>query len=417
LQTERDKMRLMDGLSSASSQAGTAFDAAKTDEILSSLSKRVFYLNNVNQNTPILFQTRWALSYLRGPLTREQIKALTAAGPAPEGAEAATDAAKPKVPNLPVAAARPVLPPDVVQKFLPPRGDVDGLMYYPHLCVATKIRFLDAKAGVDETVDRVYLTPIKDDNTPVEWRESQTVDLHPDELENDPVEGIGYAEVTGAATKAKSYAGWQKDLATHIYSFEELKVFSSPDLKLFSNPDEKEADFRARIEQQLREERDAEVADLQKRYQPKIDVLEERIRRAQAAKEREEQERSSQMLSAGISVLGGVLGAVFGRGSMLTKTNIGKAASAAKQASKVLKEQGDVGRAAETVEALTAQLAQLQQQVEAETAAIAAKMDAAKTPVTEVAIKPKKTNISLGFSALVWAPCRPVSGSDPVPSW
>lgn len=415
LQTERDKARLMDGLSSASAQAGTAFDQSKTDEILSSLSKRVFYLNNVNKNEPTIFQTRWALSYLRGPLTREQIKTITANGPAPDAEEAA--AAKPTVPNLAPAAARPVLPPDVVQKFLAPRGDTDGLMYYPHLCVTTQIRFVDPKAGVDEAVDKVYLTPIKDDNTPVEWRESQIVEIHPDELEGEPIEGIGYAEVPGAATKPKSYAAWQKDLSTYIYSFEELKVFAAPELKLFSQPNEKEADFRARIDQQMREQRDAAIADLQKRYQPKIDAMNERIRKAQAAKEREESERSSQMLSAGISVLGGVLGAVFGRGSMLNKTNIGKAATAAKQAGKVLKQQGDVARAGETVEALSAQLAELQQQVEAETAEIAANMDAAKAPIAQTAIKPKKTNISLGFTALVWAPCRPVPGSDPEPSW
>lgn len=412
LQTERDKMRLMEGLSGASAQAGTAFDSAKTEQILSSLGKRVFYLNNVHANEPRIFQTRWALSYLRGPLTREQIKTLTANGPQPEAAPE-----KPKVPNLAVAAARPVLPPEVVQRFLAARSTSSDLMYYPHLCVAAKVRFNDTKSGIDETVDKVYLTPVKDDNTPVEWSESQVADIHPDELESEPVEGVGYAELAGAATKAKNYAGWQKDLVTHIYAGESLEVFTAAALKAFSHPGESKADFVARISHELHEERDAEIEKLRVKYRPKVDALQERLRKAEAAKKVQEEQRSSQMLNTGISILGGVLGAMFGRGSALSKTNIGKAATAAKQASKVMKEQGDVGRAGDTVEAVTAQIQALEAEIETAAAAITAKLDAASTEIETVAIKPKKTNIALGFTALVWAPCIHEEGKDPEAAW
>lgn len=407
LQTERDKERLMEGLAGASAQAGASFDKAKTDQILSSLGKRVFFLNNVHQNVPVIFQTRWALSYLRGPLTREQIKALT------PPLEAAASTAAPAMPKLAAASARPVLPPEVVQKFLPARGKPDGLMYYPELCVSAKIRFTDTKSKIDTALDRVYLTPVKDDNTPVEWGEGQVEELHPDELENEPTAGIGYMELAGAATKSKNYAGWQKDLVSHIFANESLDCFYAPELKAYSNAGESEADFRARISHGLHEDRDAEIAKLQAKYTPKITAIEERIRKAMQAKEREEQQRSTQAMSAGLDILGGVLGAVFGRG----KATIGKAASAAKKAGSVLKEQGDVKRAGETVEALQAQLAELEEQVEAETQALAAKMDAANAAVESVSIKPKKTNISVGFTALVWAPYRPVEGGEPEKAW
>jgi hypothetical protein len=414
LQTERDKARLMEGLSGASAQAGVAFDSARTDEILSSLGKRVFYLNNVHTNTPVIFQTRWALSYLRGPLTRDQIKSLTAKGPQPEVVEV-----KPagKLPQLAAAAARPVLPPEVVQKFIAARSTSSDLMYFPHVCVAAKVRFTDTKSGVDEVVEKVYLTAVKDDNTPVEWAESQVLDLHPDELEATPVEGVGYAELAGAATKVKSYAGWQKDLVAHIYANESLDIFTVPSLKAFSHPGESESDFRGRIAHEMHEERDAEIEKIRVKYRPKIDAMQERLRKAEAAKQVQEQQRSSEVLSAGISILGGVLGAVFGRGSALSKTNIGKAASAAKQAGKVIKEQSDVGRAGDTVEAVSAQLAQLEQEVEAAVAAITEKMEAANASVETVTIKPKKTNITLGFNALVWAPCLHAEGKDPEAAW
>ena len=415
LQTERDKARLMEGLSGASAQAGMAFDAARTERILSSLGKRVFYLNSVHNNTPTIFQTRWALSYLRGPLTRDQIKSLTAKGPQPD--PVAEPKAGAKIPALAPAAARPVLPPEVLQKFLAARSSSKDLMYFPHMCAATKIRFNDPKSGIDESIDRVFLTPVKDDNTPVAWSESQVADIHPDELEGAPTEGIGYAELSGAATKVKNYAGWQKDLLTHIYANESLDIFTVPDLKAFSHPGESESDFRARISHELHEERDAEVEKIRTKYRPRIDVLTERLRKAEAAKQLQQQKRSSEMVSTGISILGGVLGAMFGRGSALSKTNIGKAATAAKQAGKVLKEQGDVGRAGDTVEAVQAQIAQMEQEVETTVAAITAKLDSGNAQIETVSIKPKKTNISIGFTALVWAPCQHEEGKDPEPAW
>ena len=73
LQTERDKARVLEGLEGAS-QSG--FDRADMDKILSGLGKRVFLMHNVNDNAPTIFQTRWTMSYLRGPMTKEQVKSL-----------------------------------------------------------------------------------------------------------------------------------------------------------------------------------------------------------------------------------------------------------------------------------------------------------------------------------------------------
>jgi hypothetical protein len=413
LQTERDKARLMEGLSGASAQAGTAFDAGKTDEILSSLGKRVFYMNNVHTNQPRIFQTRWALSYLRGPLTREQMKQLTAQ----TTAESKAPEKAPPLPTLGKAAARPVLPPEVTQKFLAARGNPEDLTYYPHVCITATIRFQDTKSGIDLTEERTYLAPVKDDNTPVEWAEGRVVELHPDELEGEPTEGVGYAELAGAATKAKSHAGWQKDLVTHVFNNESITLFQAPGLKVFSQAKESEADFRARIEHQLHEERDAAVEKVNAKYFPKVQALEERIRKARAAEDLQKQQRTGEVMSAGISIVGSVLGAMFGRGSMVSKTNITKAAGAVKKAGKVFKEQGDVGRAAETVEALTAQLNALEEQVSAEVERVAATYDVNQAVVETVAIRPKKANIAVGFTALVWAPFRVVDGSEPEAAW
>ncbi len=72
LQTERDKNRVIEGLEGASAMAGSKFDRAKIDQMLAGLGNRVFLMNNVHDNQPSVFQTRWCLSYLRGPLVEDR---------------------------------------------------------------------------------------------------------------------------------------------------------------------------------------------------------------------------------------------------------------------------------------------------------------------------------------------------------
>ena len=73
LQTERDKARLLDGLESA---LPGGFDRSEIDQLLSSLKPRQFLMNNVHDTGPTLFESRFVLSYLAGPLSRDQIRKL-----------------------------------------------------------------------------------------------------------------------------------------------------------------------------------------------------------------------------------------------------------------------------------------------------------------------------------------------------
>jgi hypothetical protein len=156
LQTERDKARVLEGLEGAAAGAGSRFDRGRMEEILAGLGNRIFLMNNVRDDGPEVFESRWAMSYLRGPLTRSQIKTLmegrTAAAP-----PGATRAARPRPPRRPppphlAAVVRPVLPPDVPQHFVPVRTPAPAgaaLVYQPMLFGAAEIRFADAKKGLD----------------------------------------------------------------------------------------------------------------------------------------------------------------------------------------------------------------------------------------------------------------------------
>jgi hypothetical protein len=178
LQTERDKARMLDGLEGA---AAGSMDRAETDRLLSALGKRVFLLHNVHEKAPVVFQSRWALSYLRGPLSRDQIHALMAPS-AQEVQEVQKVQEVQRVQEVqgvqqPGSSSPPVLPPGIQQFFTPrapsqePRSLDDApVRYTPVVIGAARIGFGDPKLGIDEIRDVLYATPIGEGALAVDFR-------------------------------------------------------------------------------------------------------------------------------------------------------------------------------------------------------------------------------------------------------
>ena len=288
LQTERDKQRLLEGLEGAAAEGGQKFDRKRMEEILAGLGKRVFLMNNVHEDAPVAFESRWALSYLRGPLTRTQIKSLMsgrkATPAAPSPGAGTTPTPKPK----PAASQRTILPPEITQKFIPARGATSGIVYQPIVLGVAQTRFLDAKAKVDYLEDAVLAAPVKDDSMPVEWEESFELKVDPNDLENEPVEGAEFAPLPADAAKPKCYTAWNKALVTWIYANRKLELHSSPASSECSQPGEDEGQFRARMQHGMREQRDAAVEKIRQKYASKINTLQDRLRRAQQSVTKEQ---------------------------------------------------------------------------------------------------------------------------------
>jgi hypothetical protein len=361
-------------------------------------------MNNVHESAPVTFETRWTLSYLRGPLTRAQIKQLSGTRPAAAPPPPASKA-KPARPAASETQSRVILPPDIPQVFVPLRGSHEGVVYQPHLLGAVQIRFSDAKSKVDTTTDQVFLTPIKNDAIPVQWEEASAVDIDANALEHEAPAGATFATLPAAAGQAKNYAKWSKDLVTWLYGSQQLTIYKSPSTKMCSNPGETEAAFRARIDQKAREDRDAAVEQLRQKYATKITVLQDRLLRAQHALAREQEQARQQTWSTALSVGTSVLGALMGR-KTISKSTVTAVGSAARQAARGRKEAGDVGRAEETVSTVEQQLKDLEAQLKAETDTLQSKLDATTESLETVTVKPKKTNISVRLFTLAWVPYR-----------
>lgn len=417
LQTERDKMRLLDGLEGASGSSGLLFDRQDMEKILSGLGSRVFLMNNVHEDEPVIFNTRWAMSYLRGPLTREQIRTLMAplkASSLPDqtAAAAATPApaAAPPPPMAPSVSTttgqKPTLPPEIPNYYIPVRSGkpTGGELYYQaSILGAATIGFISAKHDVDALRKATFLTPITDQVIPVEWDNAGESPVALDELERRGEEPALYAEVLSIAAKASSYTGWSSKYATWLYRTQRLDLLYSPSLKKVSQPDEAERDFRIRIGQEARELRDESVENLRTKYGPKIAALQDRIRRAQQAVEREQNQASQQKFQAAISIGATILGAVTGRKKLSTST-LGRATTAMRGVSRATEAHSDIDRAEETVEALQKRLAELQAQFEEDVQKLESKIDPLTEELSTVSIKPRKTDISVQAVALVWSP-------------
>ena len=414
LQTERDKARVLEGLEGAAASSGKKFDKQGMEQLLAGLGNRVFLMNNVHEDAPEVFQTRWTLSYLRGPLTRTQIKTLMepvkreSLGVRGKGKNAQPESpdAMSYVSRLTPHTSRPMLPPGVPQHFIPVRGSQPSgstLIYQPILLGAAQVRVSDSKAGVDVTQDVAVLAPISEGAVAVDWDRATEAALAVADLESAPLGSAQFGAVPSAANKAKSYETWSKDFSGWLFRNQKVDLLKSPSAKAVSMPGESERDFRVRLQQSGREARDKQSDSLRKKYAPKIAVLQDRIRRAGQMVERQQAESRSSQMQAAISVGASILGAFLGR-KTISATNIGRATTAIRGAGRVIKESKDVGQAEENASALQQQLADLESQFKAETDALAAATDPLNEKLETISLKPTKANITVKLVALAWTP-------------
>jgi hypothetical protein len=414
LQTERDKQRLIDGLEGVA--AGGKFDRARMEQTLSGLGNRVFLLHNVHEDEPVLFQTRWTLSYLRGPLTRPEIKRLMdpikqAPPAAPIATQQPTGVANAAPPpavavSAPSAApsaseggnAPPVLPPDVPQHFLPVRGRPEGVSYEPCLFAVAAVHYQDAKRGIDHAEEVSLLAPLKDDG--VDWYAAEAADVTQDALEEEPVPGARFDRLPDAAVKAKSYDSWRKALQECLYRTRRCELFRSDTLSEVSKPGEPERDFRIRLAETAREKRDEQVAALRKKYGAKVAVLEERIRRSQQQREKQAEQAQHQTWQTVLSAGGALATVLFGG----RRSGLGRVGTALRGAGRTYQEKKDVDRAEETVEALQKQLADLNAELETEVDNLEERFDPEAGELEVLGLKPRKTDVEVRFLTLAWAP-------------
>ena len=408
LQTERDKLRVLDGLEGASAQTGAKFDRAEVERVLSGMQGRTFLMHNVHDDGPALFHTRWALSYLRGPMTRSQIEAVmrerkaTAAPPAAPRAAVAAAAGSSATGNS-APAGRPVLPAGIVERFQAARialGAGEQLVYRPALLGKAVLHYQSTKEQIDLWRDTFVVAPLQATPDANPWDDDGVVHLDRAlDLDDGPDARAEFTPLPTAAAQPKAYATWKKQLEGELYRSAGLQLFHCAPLKASSKAGESEGDFRARLSMQLREQRDLAVAKLQQSYLPKLQKLQERRRNAEQIVEQQRSQRTSAGFGAVLNVGTSILGALFGRKKVTTSVT-----SAIKGVSKVGSEHGDVRRAKEDVDALVVQEQELERAFEAEAARVQQQFEPGAVVVEPKLLAPKKADTAIEEIVLVWTP-------------
>ena len=403
LQTERDKARVLEGLEGASTAAGAAFDRGKMERILAGLGNRVFLMNNVHDDQPVVFQTRWALSYLRGPISRDQISILMA-----DKKAALPPSDGPATASLGNAdtGTHPILPPGVNETFVVKQASVLGkskLLYRPGLLATARLRFAQASAGIDQLSDFSIFLPAVENVSATIWDAATiSTDEEPEQDDHAEEDG-GFGSLPAELNRAKTFTELQSALKDHLYRTQKLRLWKCAELKAVSNPAESEGDFRVRITQGVKESRDLQVEKLRAKYGPKLVTLQEQLRKAYQRVEKEKTQSSQATTTAAITLGTSILGAVFGR-KLASATNIGKMATTMRTAGKMSGAKQDVALAEETVGAIQQRLDDLSTQFEAEANALMEGAAPDSLVLDEVSIAPKKTDITIVKLVLCWTP-------------
>jgi hypothetical protein len=403
LQTERDKMRVLEGLEGAAASAGSTFDRQKMEQTLAGLQSRVFLMNNVHEDQPVVFKTRWALSYLRGPITRHQIRTLMAPW----------HAAKETTPTFGLkaeaegtdGAARPVLPPAIPETFLPSRHRHHQLTYQPALMGVARVHFISSRFDVD-CWDEVTLLRVTGHHVTADlWHDADEWDEDDfPEPEHQPEANAAWRELAPELTQKKSYSKWSSLLKDYLYRNRRLSVWTCPALDQRSRQGESESDFRIRLRHAAREARDLQVGKLRKKYASRFRTLEDQIRRAQQKIEREQLQKNQSRISTLISVGTSIAGALLGR-KLASAANVSRAGTAIRSAGRMSKEAEDVRHAEESLQALTVKRHALDAEVEDEVQIIQDQFDPDRLlEINNEEIKPRKSDLSIDQVTLVWLP-------------
>lgn len=445
LQADRDKQRLLDGLEGLPTDGGNRPNRQELDKIISALGNRVFLLHNVNQSKPIIFQTRWAMSYLRGPLTRSQVRELVkdqraallgqSAPAAPATAAAAPASVPVAAPAGAATAAQsagrvamaPGLPPDVPQVYLPTRrskyqalGDLESrlgfklnvtgstLRYDAQILGMAAINFVDDKRNVREQQELALLVAAPSGSGLVRWDQASPLDLGHDDLASQPEEEATFGETPATINTARKLTALSSDLTDYLFRNQSYPLLFSPPLKVYSEPGEDERAFKIRLQQVAREQRDGEVDKLAGKYETKLKSLQEKLRREEIELQKDQTaydaRKQQEMLSAGDSLLG-----LFGGRRRVTSA----LGSASQKRQMTARAKQEVLESQETIARLNQEIADLQAELEGISHSAADRWNDALNQIEPYAVRPRKSDVSVQRLAVAWTPQWLVTFQDP----
>ncbi|REJ76206.1 MAG: DUF87 domain-containing protein [Acidobacteria bacterium] len=395
LQTERDKEKVLEGLLTANSGA----DKGELSRQLAGLGKRVFLMNNTKDNHPVLFNTRWVLSYLAGPIMRNRFKELigedqmaaeASSGASAAGAAAGTAAATATAeePKEPEGGTRPILSPDIQQTFVPGTGKT----YKPHAICYADVHYEEKKLGIAVSKEQNFQVPV---SAYINWDDATPSEFGLEELESEPREGRGFASLEAEVT-AKTVSGWEKDFVLWLYKEKPLEMFSCPTMDEVSTVDEDERAFRTRVAQTAREQRDSALDKIREDYANEIDSLTRAKARAEKTAATQEAQASSHTMGTVISIGTSVLSSLFS-----SRRGYSGIARSAQRIGTTMKERNEAAAAEQEIVKIDEDLARIEKDIQDKLARF---QNQDLVEIERLSLLPYKKDIIVKKCALGWIP-------------
>jgi hypothetical protein len=406
LQTERDKERVLEGLRSA---AG-GVDVAALDTAIGGLEQRQFLLQSSHRDKPELFSTRWAMSFLRGPLTKEQIATLT-----PESAQPAEDqSVGPTETTLAddESGVAPQVADGIPVRWLDPAApwaaeigaDASGKRLQAFLAARVNLRFDDTKADLDTTQEwEAVYGPL---DTGLDLDRETAVDYDDRDLRTEPPDGGAYVLPGVPVDKVAFFRDAAREIQRRVTDTQTLELLRNSELGLYSRPGETAEQFAARADEAAKAAADTETAKIRDRLEAKRDRLERALETARQRAEQASVEQSSRRNTELFSGLGSVVGVLLGgKADTRTIARAGRAlGGAANRRGMSTRASERKEHAEEKAELAETDLADLEQELLDEVAEIDEKWAAKADAVETVPIRLEAGDVRVVETTLVWVP-------------
>ncbi len=398
LQTERDKARVLEGLEGAAGQAGQKFDRNAMEQVLAGLGNRVFLMNNVHDGFPTVFQTRWAMSFLAGPLARGQISELMADRKAAAKAASAPADRSESVSEEPEEESRPVIPAGIAERFLVGNvrpGKDTKLVYRPALYAEGAMHFVRKTADLDLWRDAKHLVDCHRGFPDDVWESGEPL---PEDvgLLDEPEEGFTFALLPDELLSKGKFRSYKAQFKDFLYRHCSATLYKSSLVKGYAPPGD-EADAIAYFKHRIHEQRDEAIEQLRDKYEAKLKSLEKKILTAEGRLEREKSQSRTSMISAASSIAGALLGGFLG-GRRTGVTTVARGVGYATQ------QGGDVKRAEEAVRLLEEDKQELNDALQDDLDALNDEYDADKIELDSTEIPPRKSDLKVNDPIIVWTP-------------
>jgi len=407
LQTERDKARLLDGLTSATG----AVDIGAVDATISGLAKREFVLQRSGGAGPRTFGVRWALSYLAGPLAKEQLDSL----PGMAESKRAADLVSPESQSLPAPTlgddevpTMPTVAEGVPVRWLDPAAPWADRMkavagssrHRAAIAVRVQLRYDDPKLGAHkEELESLY--PVVAERLDPAW--AVVVDYDDRDLRAEPPAGATYSLPPAPLDDKTYFTALERAVKDRLHASRTLAILSNSTLRLVSCPGEDDASFRARCDAAAQDLEDAAADKLRARYQARIDRTEMQLARALDRKEEVQESakasRNSELLGGAGSLLGAVLG-----GRSRTRSIVRGLGTAANRRGRTATSQRRLESADNKVEDLRSTVADVEADLADDLTALDVEWQVKADDIQPFEIGLEKTDITITQVAVVWVP-------------